>query len=387
MITNGFTYVAFLLFFAAMIVLAEKKFKGKFFTYVPAIVLLYFGAMLLSTFGVWDNSNKEITAVYKSLKDNILPAMIFLMLLRCDLRKIVKLGPKMLIGFFSATITIMIGFIVTYMLFKGFYEPDTWKSFAALSGSWIGGTGNMIAVQGALNIPDSKLGYTLLMDSINYSIWVMFLLWAVSLAPKFNKWTKADTSVIDEIGAELSKHDEGTRKEIEFSDIIILLGVSLLVSAVSIQLGGMMPKSTFFQGTTWTILIATAAGVICAMTPLAKLPGSSQLSNLMLYTIVALIASRANFAELTKAPIYIISGFVILGIHALLLILIGKLLKLDLFTLGVASLANIGGVASAPILAGSYSEALVPIGVLMALMGYIVGTGGGILVGKILSIL
>ncbi len=114
MITNGFTYVAFLLFFAAMIVFAEKKSKGKFFTYVPAIVLLYFGAMLLSTFGVWDNSNKEITAVYKSLKDNILPAMIFLMLLRCDLRKIVKLGPKMLIGFFSATITIMIGFIITY---------------------------------------------------------------------------------------------------------------------------------------------------------------------------------------------------------------------------------------------------------------------------------
>lgn len=387
MITNGFTYVAFLIFFAAMIVLAEKKSKGKFFTYVPAIVLLYFGAMLLSTLGVWQNSNKEITAVYKALKDNLLPAMIFLMLLRCDLRKIVKLGPKMLIGFFAATITIMIGFIVTYMLFKGFYEPDTWKSFAALSGSWIGGTGNMIAVQGALDIPDSKLGYTLLMDSINYSIWVMFLLWAVSLAPKFNKWTKADTSVIDEIGAELSKHEEGLRKEIQFSDIIILLGVSLLVSALSIQFGGMLPKSTFFQGTTWTILIATVAGVIFAMTPLAKIPGSSQLSNLMLYTIVALIASRANFAELTKAPIYIISGFVILGIHALLLSLIGKLLKLDLFTLGVASLANIGGVASAPILAGAYSEALVPIGVLMALMGYIVGTGGGILVGKILSIL
>lgn len=212
MITNGFTYVAFLIFFAAMIVLAEKKSKGKFFTYVPAIVLLYFGAMLLSTLGVWQNSNKEITAVYKALKDNLLPAMIFLMLLRCDLRKIVKLGPKMLIGFFAATITIMIGFIVTYMVFKGFYEPDTWKSFAALSGSWIGGTGNMIAVQGALDIPDSKLGYTLLMDSINYSIWVMFLLWAVSLAPKFNKWTKADTSVIDEIGAELSKHEEGLKK-------------------------------------------------------------------------------------------------------------------------------------------------------------------------------
>lgn len=386
MITKGFTYVAFLIFFASMLVLAEKKSKSKFFTYVPAIVLLYFTSMLLSTLGVWQN-NKDITAVYKGLKDNLLPAMIFLMLLRCDMRKIVKLGPKMLIGFFSATISIMIGFIVTYAVFKGFYEPDTWKAFAALAGSWIGGTGNMVAVQGALNVPDAKLGYTLLMDSINYSIWVMFLLWLVSFAPKFNKWTKSNTKLIDEIGEKLSNDNEAMRKEIDFADLIVLLGLSLFVSAVSIYLGGLMPKSVFFQGTTWTVLIATLLGIIFAMTPVAKIPGASQLSNIMLYTIVALIASRANFAELTKAPIYIISGFVILGIHALLMMVSARIFKLDLFTCGVASLANIGGVASAPILAAAYSEALVPIGVLMALMGYIVGTGGGLLVGKILSII
>ncbi|MBU5268455.1 DUF819 domain-containing protein [Clostridium cochlearium] len=386
MITKGFTYVAFLLFFASMLVLAEKKSKSNFFNYVPAIVVLYFTAMLLSTFGVWQN-NKEITAVYKGLKDNLLPAMIFLMLLRCDMRKIIKLGPKMLIGFFSASISIAIGFIVTYAIFKRFYEADTWKAFAALAGSWMGGTGNMVAVQGALNVPDSKLGYTLLMDSINYSIWVMFLLWLVSFAPKFNKWTKSDTKIIDEIGEKLSKDQEKMRKEIEFSDLIILLGLSLFVSAISQYFGGMLPQTVFFQGTTWTVLIATSIGIILAMTPVANIPGSSQLSNIMLYTIVALIASRANFAELTKAPIYIISGFSILGIHFLISILAAKVFKLDLFTCGVASLANIGGVASAPILAAAYSEALVSIGVLMALMGYIVGTGGGLLVGKILSIM
>ncbi|MBM7870283.1 putative membrane protein [Clostridium pascui] len=386
MITKGFTYVAFLLFFASLLVLAEKKSKSKFFNYVPAIVLLYFTAMLLSTFGVWQN-NKEITAVYKGLKDNLLPAMIFLMLLRCDLRKIFKLGPKMLIGFFSASISIMLGFVITYGLFKGFYEEDTWKAFAALCGSWLGGTGNMVAVQGALNVSDAKLGYTLLMDSINYSIWVMFLLWLVSFSPKFNKWTKSNTKLIDEIGEKLSKDSENMRKEIEFSDIIILLGLSLFVSAISQYIGGMLPQSVFFQGTTWTVLIATLIGVVCAMTPIAKIPGASHLSNLMLYTIVALIASRANFLELTQAPIYIISGFVILGIHAIVLTISAKIFKLDLFTCGVASLANIGGVASAPILAAAYSEALVPIGVLMALMGYIVGTGGGLIVGKILSIM
>jgi uncharacterized membrane protein len=386
MITNGFTYVAFLLFFAGMIVLAEKKSKSKIFNYIPAIVLLYFTAMLLSTFGMWEK-NDSITAVYKALKGNLLPAMIFLMLLRCDMRKILKLGPKMLLGFFVATVSIMLGFIITFAIFKGFYEVDTWKSFAALAGSWIGGTGNMVAVQGALNIPDSKLGYALLMDSVNYSVWVMFLLWLVSFAPKFNKWTKSDTSLIDEIGEKLNADKESISKEVQFVDLLVLLGLSLFVSAIAQNLGGMLPQTVFLTGTTWTVLIATLVGVILAMTPVAKIPGSTQLANIMLYLIVALIASRANFAELTQAPIYIISGFCILGVHFIISILAAKIFKLDLFTIGVASLANIGGVASAPILAGAYSEALVPIGILMGLMGYIVGTGAALVVGKILSIM
>ena len=386
MITTGFSYLAFIIFFASMLVFLEKKTQWKIFNYIPAIVVLYFVAMLLSTFGVWQKTD-EITVVYKGVKDNLLPAMIFLMLLRCDIRKIFKLGPKMLIGFFAASISIGIGFIVTYAIFKGYYEAETWKAFAALAGSWMGGTGNMVAVQGALNVPDSKLGYTLLMDSINYSIWVMFLLWLISFAPKFNKWTKADTKLIDEIGAKLQEDSDKMRKEIEFADLIGLLGLSLIVSALSTYLGSLCPQGEFLSGSTWTVLIATVCGVVCAMTPIAKIPGASQISNVMLYTIVGLIASRANFAELTQAPIYIISGFCILGIHFLVLTIVAKLLKLDLFTCGVASLANIGGVASAPILAAAYSEALIPIGVLMALLGYIIGTGGGLMVGRILSIL
>lgn len=386
MIVNALPYVAVLIFFAGLLVLLEKKARLKVFKYVPAIVMLYFFAMLLSTFGVWQKT-PAINGAYKSLRDSLLPAMIFLMLLRCDLRKIAKLGPKMLLGFFAATLTIMAGFVVMFVFFKGAFAPGSWKAFAALSGSWIGGTGNMVAIQGALDVPDANMGYTLLIDSINYSIWVMFLLWAVSFAPGFNKWTKANTRLLEEVGSKLSDVEGAERKDIEFVDLIVLLGTSLAVSALSIWIGGMLPKSVFFQSSTWTVLIATAAGVVCAMSPLAKLRGSGHLANLMLYTIVGLIASRANFAELTQAPIYIIAGFVILGVHAVLLTLVAKLLKLDLFTCGVASLANIGGVASAPILAGAYSEALVPVGVLMALLGYIVGTGGGLIVGSILSIL
>ena len=123
------------------------------------------------------------------------------------------------------------------------------------------------------------------------------------------------------------------------------------------------------------------------MTPLAKISGGPELANIMLYLLVALIASRANFTELTEAPLYILAGFVIIAIHLSIMILFAKLFKLDLFSLGVASLANIGGVASAPILASAYSKALIPIGVLMAMMGYIVGTFGGLMVGKVLKMI
>ncbi|MTI65057.1 MAG: DUF819 domain-containing protein [Firmicutes bacterium] len=386
MITNGFTYFAFIVFFASMIILLEKKSKSKFFKYVPAIVVLYFTVMLLSTFGLWEKTD-DVSRYYGLVKGNILPAMIFLMLLRCDLRRIFKLGPKMLLGFFVASCSIGLGFIVTYAIFNGFYEPGAWKAFAALSGSWLGGTGNMAAIQGALKVPDSHMGYALLIDSIDYSIWVMTLLALVPFAKKFNIWTKADTKVLDDVGEELAAAQQDMRDKVEFSDIMILLGSSLFVSALGQALAVYLPKTTFLTATTWTVLFATIAGVIFAMTPLGKLPGSNQLSNVMLYTIVGLIASRANFGELTEAPIYIISGFVILAIHGIILTITAKVFKLDLFTCGIASLANIGGVASAPILAASYSQVLVPIGVLMAMLGMILGTGGGLFLGKIMSLL
>ncbi len=386
MITSGFTYLSVIVFFASIVIATETKFKSKFFEYVPAIVVIYFSVMLLATFNVWQKT-PDVTATYKSVKGGLLPAMIFLMLLRCDLRKIMKLGPKMLIGFFAASISIGIGFVVTFALFKNFYTPDTWKAFAALAGSWMGGTGNMVAIQGALNVPDASMGYTLLIDSIDYSIWVMLLLGMVPFAMKFNKWTKADSSILDEVGEQLNESGESIRKNIEFSDMMLLLGMALLVSATSRYLAGVLPKTSFITGTTWSVIIATIAGVSLAMTRIGKIPGSNQISNVMLYTIVGLIASRANFAELTQAPLYILSGFVILAVHGILLVIIAKIFRLDLFTCGVASLANIGGVASAPILAASYGQALIPIGVLMAMMGYVVGTGGGLLVGKILSMM
>ena len=391
MITDGFQFIALLFFVSGIVIYLEKKFKnGIFFKYIPALVIIYFGAMILSTLGVWDMNVESVSKARSVLKDAILPSMIFLMLLRADLRDIAKLGPRMIISFFTATFTIMIGFVVAFLIFKGSLASNAPLTFGALAGSWVGGTQNMVSVQQAVGLEGSGMGYTLLIDSIDYSIWIMFLLFLVPFANKFNKWTKADTSKIDNINEHLTAKFSTISKEITFQDIFFLLSVSLGVTAVTGIMGNELvkvPALAFMGATGWTIIITTILGVIFAMTPLARIPGSPEVSNVLLYMLIGLIASNANFMELTQAPAYILAGFVILIIHGVLMAIIGKVFKLDLFTCGIASLSNIGGVASSPVLAAAYSQSLVPIAVLMALIGVITGTFFGIGVAKFLTLL
>ena len=174
MITNGFTYVAVLIFIAAMLLWLQKFTKWKFFDFVPPIVLLYLVTMIFCTLKVWDLG--ETKAAYSGLKNNILFAMIFLMLLRCDIRKILKLGPKMLGGFFAASVSIAIGFIATYAILHGALGSESWKALGALCGSWMGGGGNMLAVQAALEVSEADMAYAVVMDSVCASFYVMLIL-------------------------------------------------------------------------------------------------------------------------------------------------------------------------------------------------------------------
>ena len=383
MIETAFPFLALLLFIASFLVYLEQQSQAKLFEYLPAIVILYFTIMTLASLGVWTKT-AEITSLYKGFKSNLLPAMIFLMLLQTDIRKILKLGRKILLTFFLASLSISLGFIIMFALLHNLFEPTAWKAFGALSGSWMGGTGNMVAIQGALTLPDSKMGYVLLIDSIDYAIWVMILLALVPFASRFNQWSSADGSILETLTERL---EEKKSVEINFPSLFLLLGLSLVVSALAQQIAPLLPSSDFFTKTTWMVLFATLAGIGAGMTPLSRHASASALANIMLYLIIALIASRANFSELTQAPLYIMAGFMIITIHALIMVIFAKLFRLDLFSLGVASLANIGGVASAPILAGAYHKALIPIGVLMAMMGYIIGTFMGLGVSKILMII
>ena len=158
----------------------------------------------------------------------------------------------------------------------------------------------------------------------------------------------------------------------------------ILGQNIGTALNGALP---FLDKATWTVLFITVLGLIGAVSPLGKVAGSAEVSNLLLYSVIALLASRASLLELGDAPMWILTGFIILAIHCVLMIIVAKIFKLDLFTCGVASLANIGGTASAPVLAGSYAGSLVPVGILMALMGYVVGTPLGILTARLMSML
>jgi len=342
MITDGIIYLIALIFIISTILYTEKKTESKIFNYLPSIVIIYFIVMLFSTFGLWQKTD-SITGVYKSLKSNLLPAMIFLMLLSADMREIFKLGKKMLLSFFLTSLSIGIGFITMFTIFHTYFKDNSWKPFAALCGS-------------------------------------------VPFAKKFNTWSRADTSIIDEVGERLSIKEK-SKKPISFNSIFILLAVTTLISLLSQYIANTLPVTSFLTTTTWIVIIVTLFGILFAMTPLAKLSGSSTMANMTLYLIVALIASRANFTELTEAPLYIFAGFTIIIVHIFIMLLFAKIFKLDLFTLGVASLANIGGVASAPILASAYSKALIPIGVLMAMLGYVIGTFGGLMIGRVLEII
>lgn len=389
MIKDGFLYIAALVFIAALMICLPKIFKGKvaqnIFKFAPPIVLIYLGLMILCTVRLWDL--EATNEAYTALKNPLLYAMLFIMLLRCDLRKIIKLGPKMLIGFFSATISIGLGFVAAYAIMHNFLGENSWQALGALCGSWMGGGGNMLAIQAALNVDEATMAYALVMDSICATLYVMFLLWAIGFSKKFNSWTKADTHIIDEVGAALEAEAKANTKPLAWQNIAILIGSGLLVSAISQMLGSVINSYIpFFDKATWTVLIVTVLGVVLALTPFGKIKGTEEISNVLLYVVIALIASRADLGSIGNAPAWLFTGLIILLIHIAIMILLAKLLKMDIFTCAVASLANIGGTATAPVLAGTYSSALVPVGIIMALLGYVVGTGGGLIVAQLMQL-
>lgn len=371
MISSALVYLFTLAFVATFFNLLERKTKLKIFKFVPSVVMIYAFSMLLATLGMFEK-NDEIDNIYSLTKTNLLPAMLFLMLLQIDFSHFFKLGRSLLISYVLAVLSLACGFIIVSVVFD--FNQDTASAFGALAGSWMGGTANMIAVGSALGVSQEAYGYALIVDSVNYTLWVMLLLFLVPLASVFNKFTGAKESeaIFSQIGCACNM---GAKR------YWLLIFLALVISLVSQMIAGHVE---ILNKTTTVVLLATIFGILGSFTKLKTMNGSSEVATTMLYILIALIGSKAVFESFSEVGVYVLAGFSILVIHSIIMVAGAKIFKLDLFSIAVSSLANIGGVASAPILAAAYNKSLVSVGVLMAIMGYLIGTFGGLLVGNIL---
>ena len=390
-ITNGFMYIAFLMCLAGILLALEKYTKWKIFNVVPPLVWIYVLNMIFCTLGLYHS--KEVSAAYKALKNNLLYAMIFVMLLRCDFRKLAKLGGRMVAIFLGCSLTLFVGFIVGYPIFKGALGSDTWGAVAALYASWVGGSANMAAMQAALPVDAGAYSCALALDTVCYSVWIALLLLMVRYASKWNNAVKADTSklqaVADAAAAEVAKE----KKQAGGADWIFLIGLSLIVSAISQYVGASLNGAlrdvglAMFDKGSMTTLFVTVLGLVCAMTPLGKVPAVEELSSVYLYAVVSLLASTASVTDLMAAPMWVVYGFFILAVHVILMFFLSKLFHWDLCMGSTASLANIGGAASAPIVASAYDASYEGIGVLKGVLGAAVGNFAGMICGAILKMM
>lgn len=389
MITDGFLFISLLIAIAAILVYLDKARGLPVFRYVPGFVFLYLIAALLNTVGVFGESD-SIDAVGGGVKDALLPAMIMLLLFQCDVRKIIKLGPKLLLTYAATAVSIMLGFVITFAVLKGVLDAEAWKGLAALAASWTGGSANMAAVQGILNPPENIFGHVLIVDTIVYSVWLLVMFSSVGISDKFNAWTKADTSALSSRAASTGEGSEQNTASEEKMDLVALfrvLAIGLFGSALATVIGGKLPEiGVVVNSTTWTILIVSIVGLVIGSTRYGKMAGASDVAYIMLYIIIGVIAAGSDFTSLVEAPIYLLAGLMVVTIHMGLMIIYAKLTKTELFSLAVASTANIGGVASAPVVAGAFNRELVPVGVLFALIGAFAGTFFGLAAGQVMSL-
>lgn len=405
MITNIYSYFSLLILFITAVLYCQKTLKLSIFKVIPGLTFIYFGGMIGASLHIWQLT-PEISGFIGSLKYYLLPMMLFLLLLKNDIRDIFKLGPKLIGTFFAVTLSIIVGFIIVYMFFKSKLDPEAWQTFAILSSSWIGGSTNMAATQAGLGVIDGSqaLTYAFLMDNICASFWLVMLITLAPMREKFNKFSGAHSKEIDDIISHMhlnaAKNED--KRDYEFMDFMLTLGLGLGVAGIVLVIGKQIinpgnlteanflsPLRTFFSGSGWVVIVATVFGLLGSMTPLKRIKGTDHVGNVLLYVVVGLIATATDFSTISfeDAAIYVVGGFLILLFHLIVLLILAKIFKLDLYICGIASQANIGGTVSAPILAGTYDDALIPAGLMMGILGTSIGTIIALILAKILVLI
>jgi len=380
-ITQGFDFIALMFGLCGVLVGLENHFKIAFFRWFPSIVLVMFGSMALYTLGLWEFT-EDVRLAREMVRDNLIPAMLFLMSLKFNLAVIRKLGVRLIALCLASTLTIMLGFIVTHWIMRDFLGDETPLTFATMSAGWTGGTQNFVAVKEALSVSDEAMTYTLLMGALCYSIWLVVIIALKPFKSAFDKFLRAEDDGIIEILDSL--HNLDSNKAIDMPSLILVIGLSLMVATFSNHLAIFIASAGIFNEMIWVIIISSVMGMLAAPTALGKIPASDEVSGIMLYVIVALIGAEVSLGVISEAPMYILSGIIILLIHGSILLLVARLLRINILLVGLASIANIGSAPSAAVVGAAYGRELVPVAIIMALIGSMIGSFVGLTVAEIL---
>jgi uncharacterized membrane protein len=372
-----------------------KQFKV-FYQIIPALLMCYLIPALLSTFGV---ISPKTSGLWPVAKNYFLPASLILMTVSTDLKGIIRLGPKALIMFFTATVGIIVGGPVAILITSTF-SPETiggadfdavWRGLATLAGSWIGGGANQTAMLELYQFNPEKYGAMLAVDVVVANIWMAFILLGAGKAKKIDKWLKADSSEIEKLKDSMAKYSSDVERKTTFNDLIKIgtlafggVGLShLLADFFSTQAAEIpsIANSILANSFFWIVLLATTIGVGLSFTKMRKLEGAgaSKMGSVFIYILVAIIGMKIDLSELVKYWDLIFVGLIWMAFHVLLLFIVAKIIKAPFFFLAVGSKANVGGAASAPVVASAFHPSLAPVGVLLAVLGYALGTYGAIM--------
>ena len=382
MISQPFSLILFLLTIEiSVLYLARHPRTQKYFDFLPSVFWIYFLPMLASTFG-WIDSQAP---VYKVITTHILPASLFLLLMTVDMKAIVKLGKDALLMMAIGSLGICVGTVVVFAIFKNWIGVDFYSGFGALSASWTGGSANMIAVKEAVNIPDHIFAPMVIVDTIVPYVWMGIMVSVVGIQTAFDRWNRSDQTILKELSQRAQQISQ-TNIVWKMEKILVILMLAAGGSWVAQGLAEFLPViQNVISMSAWTIIVVTTLGILGSFTPIRKLEksGSNKIGYFLLYFVLTTIGAKASLANMSSALLLISAGFCIVLIHAVFLLIGAKLLKAPLFLVATASQANVGGVASAPVVAEIYQPGLASVGLLLAIGGNIFGTYIGILTVKL----
>jgi uncharacterized membrane protein len=369
---------ALLAVLAAIFWFGETGPGRKLFGVVPRLVFCYFIPTTLTTLGILPDSSP----LYDWIKTFLLPASLVLLILALDVPGILRLGPKALIMLLAGTTGVVVGAPIALWLFSGLVPPDTWQGMTALSGSWIGGGANMVALAQIAGTSDSMFAMMVIVDVTVANIWMGVLLYMAGQSERIDRWMGADTSAIEDLKRRVTAFQERTTRVPQLPDLIMIAAIGfggMWIATLAAQ--PLEQWAPFFSATVWKMVVVTALAVALSFSPARRLEGAgaSKIGSLMLYLLVASIGAHANFMEMREAPLLIALGAVWMLFHVVILLGIARLIRAPVFFVAVGSQANIGGAASAPIVASAFHPSLAPVGVLLAVAGYVLGTYAGLL--------